>query len=85
MGGETVKTALLLGQQVVAANSPLLWLEISLAVGVRAAGRGALDAEPPGREPEALRTLSVPPGLGLALLGNLAGRALFYLSGQPWF
>lgn len=85
VGGETVKTALLLGQQVVAANSPLLWLEISLAVGVPALLGVALWTL--SRQGGSLRRCGqlVAAGLGLALLGNLAGRALFYLSGQPWF
>lgn len=85
VGAETVKTALLTGYQVVAANGALLGLEIALAIGAPAAAGAALWLL--GRRNGSLRLARGLAGCGaaLALLGHLAGRALFYLSGQPWF
>ncbi|WP_374712087.1 dimethyl sulfoxide reductase anchor subunit family protein [Symbiobacterium terraclitae] len=85
VGSETVRTALLLGQQVVAANGVLLGLEVALAIGVPAALAAVLWLTQRRGGGSGPRRGLLGAGLALTLVGHLAGRALFYLSGQPWF
>lgn len=85
VGAETVKTALAIGHGVVQSNGLMMSLQLWLGIGVPialAVGLWYLH-----RRGASLRLCNLLIGLGLALVvvGELAGRALFYLSGRPWF
>lgn len=85
VGRETVATALQIGQGIMEANSAMLNLQIALGIGVPAVLAVALWAL--HRRGASLRLCNalIATGLCLALVGELAGRALFYLTGRPWF
>lgn len=85
VGADTVKTALLVARQAVEANGLLLGAEVALAIGAPAAVGAALWLI--CRRGGSLRLCRglASFGMVLTLLGHLAGRALFYLTGQPWF
>jgi anaerobic dimethyl sulfoxide reductase subunit C (anchor subunit) len=85
LGKATVKTALLLAQQVTASYSWLLTLQIALGIGVPAVLAAALwYLHRKGASLQRCNLLIVL-GLLLVAVGELAGRALFYLTGRPWF
>lgn len=85
LGAGTVKTALALGHQIVQANGHMLNLQIALGIGVPAVLAIALWALHRNGASLKLCNALIAGGLGLVLLGELAGRALFYLTGRPWF
>ncbi|MFZ5814893.1 MAG: dimethyl sulfoxide reductase anchor subunit family protein [Bacillota bacterium] len=85
VGEETVRTALLIGQSVVEQNSLLLNLQAMLGVGLPALLAVLLWYLHRRSASLKLCNSLIAAGLGLVLVGELAGRALFYLTGRPWF
>lgn len=85
VGKETVKTALQIGQAVMEQNSGMLTLQAALGVAVPALLAVALWALHKRGASLKLCNGLIAAGLSLALVGELAGRALFYLTGRPWF
>lgn len=85
VGKETIYTALQIGQAVVEQNGLLLNLQVGLGIGLPALLAVLLWYL--HRRGASLRLCNglIAAGLGLALVGELAGRALFYLTGRPWF
>lgn len=85
VGSGTIQTALLIGQRVVEQNGLLLSMEMALGIGLPAVLAVVLWYL--HRKGASLKLCNglIAAGLGMVLLGNLAGRALFYLSGRPWF
>lgn len=84
-GHATVGTALVLGQRIVADHRLLLNLQIALGIGVPvllALALWYLHRRGAGLK---LCNSLITAGLGLTAVGEMAGRALFYLSGRPWF
>ncbi len=85
LGERTIQTALAIAYEVVQAHGWLLHLQGALAVGVPAAlAVGLWYLHRRGADLKLCNAL-IAAGLGLVLIGELAGRALFYLSGRPWF
>lgn len=85
VGHSTVRTALVLGQQVIEQNQLMLNLQIALGIGVPALLAVTLwYLHRRGASLKLCNTL-IAAGLGLVTLGELAGRALFYLTGRHWF
>ena len=85
VGKATVQTAVAIGEQITRQYSAMLNLEVALGIGVPvllAAGLWLLHRK--GASLKLCNAL-IAAGLGLVALGELAGRALFYLSGRPWF
>ena len=85
VGAETVRTALVLGQQVMEANRLMLGLQTALGIGVPAVLAVALWLLHRRSASLKLCNSLIAAGLGLVAVGELAGRALFYLTGRPWF
>lgn len=85
LGAETVRTALLIGHEIVQKNGLMLNLQLYLGIGVPlvlAVGLWFLHRR--GASLKLCNTL-IALGLGLVTVGEIAGRALFYLIGRPWF
>jgi DMSO reductase anchor subunit len=85
LGKETVLSALALGHDITQHYGWMLTLEMGLAIGLPillAVGLWYLHKK--GASLKLCNTL-IAAGLLLVAVGQLAGRALFYLSGQPWF
>lgn len=85
VGPETVKTALLIGQSVMEQYSQMLSLQTLLGIGVPAVLAVLLWYLHKRGAGLRLCNALVAAGLALVLVGELAGRALFYLTGRPWF
>lgn len=85
VGAATVKTALVLGQQVMEANRLMLGLQAALGIGVPALLAVTLWLLHKRGASLKLCNCLIAAGLGLVAVGELAGRALFYLTGRPWF
>jgi DMSO reductase anchor subunit len=85
VGAETVKTALLMGQQIVEANRLMLGMQVALGIGVPALLAVALWYLHKKGASLKLCNVLIAAGLPLVALGELAGRALYYLTGRPWF
>ncbi|MFZ5824222.1 MAG: dimethyl sulfoxide reductase anchor subunit family protein [Bacillota bacterium] len=85
VGKETVNTALLLAQTVVEQNGLMLNLQVWLGVGVPALLAVLLWALHQRGASLKLCNGLIAAGLVLVLVGEMAGRALFYLTGRPWF
>lgn len=85
VGKDTVKTALAIGHRIVQENGLLVNLELGLGIGVPAVLAVLLWYL--HRKGASLKLCNglIAAGLGLVLVGELAGRALFYLTGRPWF
>ncbi|HYG56707.1 MAG TPA: DmsC/YnfH family molybdoenzyme membrane anchor subunit [Symbiobacteriaceae bacterium] len=84
-GPETVKSAVAIGYQIVQDHSLMTNLHLLLGIGVPAllaVGLWALH-----RKDASLKLCNalIAAGLVLTVVGALAERALFYLSGRPWF
>ncbi|MDF2626372.1 MAG: oxidoreductase similar to anaerobic dimethyl sulfoxide reductase subunit [Symbiobacteriaceae bacterium] len=85
VGAETVKTALVIGHQIVEANRLMLGLQAALGIGVPALLAVALWYLHKKGASLKLCNALIAAGLPLVALGELAGRALYYLTGRPWF
>jgi len=85
VGSATVKTAIAIGQQVMEQHAALLWLQVGLGVGVPALLAALLWYLHRRGAGLKLCNALIAAGLGMVALGELAGRALYYMTGRPWF
>lgn len=85
VGKATVQTGLTLGYQVIQQNDVLLNLHIMLAAGVPLGLALALWYLHRRGASLKLCNALVIAGLALVTVGEFAGRALFYMTGRPWF
>jgi|GEM_PF-194375 len=85
VGAETVKTALWIGQGIMDQYGWLLNLQVLLGIGLPAVLAVALWWLHKRGASLKLCNGLIAAGLVLVLVGELAGRALFYLTGKPWF
>ncbi len=85
VGADTVRTALYIGHQVVQQNSLMLNLQWALGVGVPVLLAVVLWALHKKGASLKLCNALIASGLALVAVGELAGRALFFLTGRPWF
>jgi len=85
LGAETVKTGLALGYRIIQQYDGMLNLHIALAAGVPAVLALALWYLHRRGASLKLCNALVAVGLALVAVGEVTGRALFYLTGRPWF
>ena len=85
LGAETIQTALALGHQVYQQNGLMLSMQIVLGIGLPALLAVVLWFLHQRKASLKLCNTLIAGSFGLVLLGELAGRALFYLSGRAWF
>lgn len=85
LGSETVQTALLLGRERMAEYGWMLDLQVGLAIGVPVLLAAVLWYLHQRKASLKLCNGLIAGGLALVLGGEVAGRALFYLTGRPWF
>lgn len=84
-GKETIQTALLLGQERMAEYAWMLNLQVILGIGVPVLLAVLLWYLHQQKASLRLCNGLIAGGLVLVLGGEMAGRALFYLTGRPWF
>lgn len=85
VGADTIQTALALGNQVYQQNDLMLNMQIVLGVALPALLAVLLWYLHQKKASLRLCNTLIAASFGLVLLGELAGRALFYLSGRAWF
>lgn len=85
VGAATVRSALMIGSGIVRQNEWMLNLQVALGIVVPVALAVALWYLHRRRASLRLCNALIAAGLGLAVVGEMAGRALFYLTGRPWF
>ncbi len=85
VGAETVKTALWIGEAVMSQYAWMLTLQVVLGIGLPVLLAVALWLLHKRGASLRLCNALIAASLFLVLLGELTGRALFYLTGRPWF
>lgn len=85
VGAETVKTGLAIGYRIVEQYALMMNLQITLGIGAPVLLAVALWALHQRKASLKLCNALIAAGLVAVAVGEVAGRALFYLTGRPWF